>query len=156
MPRVTQTLSESYEAEAAAVGRARRELANFAVAAGASAPQVDSVRLAVSEAVTNAVLHGYRGAPGTVQITAGVAAGELWILVSDSGGGMQPVTDRPGLGLGLGLIAQISNHMTIVPSPEGGTELRMRFDLSGEALAVAPSVGDVAVSVVSVGSPTRG
>ena len=129
MQRVTHSLEETYEAEPDSVRRARTRVATYAASAGASPEQTDSVRLAVSEAVTNAVQHGYRGSPGQVQITAGVAERQLSIVVRDAGGGMQLVSDRPGLGLGLGLIAQISDQMTIVPCPGGGTELRMCFDL---------------------------
>ena len=35
-------------------------------------------------------------------MTAALAERELWILVGDEGGGMQPQADRPGLGLGWG------------------------------------------------------
>ena len=98
---------------------ARAALAEFAANAGASADQVDGVRLAASEAVTNAVLHAYRGEPGQIQVTAALAGRELWILVSDEGGGMQPRADRPGLGLGLGLISQVCDDMAIVPRSAG-------------------------------------
>jgi serine/threonine-protein kinase RsbW/stage II sporulation protein AB (anti-sigma F factor) len=133
MTRLTQSLDEVYEAEPESVARARSRTAAYAASAGAVQAQVDSVRLAVSEAVTNAVVHGYGGSPGRVWVTAGVSGRELWIVVRDAGTGLRPVADRPGLGLGLGLIAQISDHMTIVPHTEGGTELRMRFDLAPDA-----------------------
>jgi serine/threonine-protein kinase RsbW len=146
MERITHNLDELYEAEPKSVPRARSRVAAFAASAGAGRAQVDSVRLAVSEAVTNAVVHGYRGAPGRVHITAEVRGGELRIVVRDEGTGMRPMTDRPGLGLGLGLIAQVSDDMTILPGPEAGTELRMRFELDtgrvpgGHASAVMMAV----------------
>jgi anti-sigma regulatory factor (Ser/Thr protein kinase) len=154
MPRATHSLDESYEADPESVGRARADLARFAAAAGASSMQVDDVRLAVSEAVTNAVQHGYRGSPGRVQIAAGATDRELWIIVCDSGSGMQLSTDRPGLGLGLGLIAQVSDHMTIVPRPAGGTELRMRFDLATDASG-AMAGGDATTTMVAFASPSQ-
>ena len=54
---------------------------------------------------------------------------ELWLLVADDGDGLQPETDRPGLGLGLGLISQVCDEMAIVARSSGGTEVRIRFDL---------------------------
>jgi anti-sigma regulatory factor (Ser/Thr protein kinase) len=153
MPRATHSLDESYDADPESVGRARADLARFAAGAGASSVQVDDVRLAVSEAVTNAVQHGYRGSPGRVQIAAGATDRELWIIVCDSGSGMQLSTDRPGLGLGLGLIAQVTDHMTIVPRPAGGTELRMCFDLpTGASDAVAGA--DATTTMVAFASPS--
>ena len=115
------------------MSRARATVARFAAEAGGTEAQVDDVRLAVSEAVTNAVLHGYRGDAGRVHVTAAITPGELWILIADDGCGMQPRCDRPGLGLGLGLIAHVCDQISVVPRSAGGTELRMRFDLVGAA-----------------------
>jgi serine/threonine-protein kinase RsbW len=131
MQSVTQSFSVTYEAEPGSVGEARRALAEFAHEAGATAEQVDAVRLAISEAVTNAVLHAYGGGPGAIQVTAALAEdAELWILVADDGGGMQPNAEGPGLGLGLGLISQVCDHMAIVPRSGGGVEVRIRFKLA--------------------------
>lgn len=130
MQSVTQGLSVTYEAKPSSVAAARRALAEFARNAGASEEQVDGVRLAASEAVTNAVLHAYGGGPGEIQVTAALAERELWILVADEGGGMQPRADRPGLGLGLVLISQVCDDMAIVPRSSGGTEVRILFSLS--------------------------
>jgi anti-sigma regulatory factor (Ser/Thr protein kinase) len=104
-------------------------LGDFAREAGAEPRQVDAVRLASSEALTNAVLHAYRAEPGSVYVTAAVVAEELWVLVADDGCGLEPRAGRPGLGLGLGLIAQLSEELAIVPRASGGTEVRMRFNL---------------------------
>ncbi len=130
MQSVTQGLSVTYRAEPGSVAEARAAVAGFARDAGATDAQIDSVRLAVSEAVTNAVLHAYRGAPGQIHVTAALADRELWILVSDEGGGMQPQADRPGLGLGLGLISQVCDDMAIVPRSSGGIEVRILFKLA--------------------------
>jgi serine/threonine-protein kinase RsbW len=131
MQSVTQGLSATYEAKPSSVAVARAALAEFASDAGASDAQVDNIRLAASEAVTNAVLHAYRGGPGQIHVTAALAGRELWILVADEGGGMQPRADRPGLGLGLGLISQVCDDMAIVPRSSGGTEVRILFKLEG-------------------------
>jgi serine/threonine-protein kinase RsbW len=137
MQSVSQGLSVTYEAKPSSVAVARAALAEFAASAGATDAQVDAVRLAASEAVTNAVLHAYRGEPGEIQVTAALAGRELWILVADEGGGMQPRADRPGLGLGLGLISQVCDDMAIVPRSSGGTEVRILFKLD-----VAPESPD--------------
>jgi len=121
--------SHTYPAQPSSAAQARAALADVAAAAGADQRQVDAVRLAVSEAVTNAILHAYRGKPGQVHVTAAVVSQELWVLIADDGCGMEPASDRPGLGLGLGLIAQLSDHMAIVPRATGGTEVQVRFDL---------------------------
>jgi anti-sigma regulatory factor (Ser/Thr protein kinase) len=126
-----KTLNESYPAVAAAVPEAREALAELATAAGAPSEQVDAVRLATSEAITNAVVHAYRGGPGKVHVTAAVVSDELWILIGDDGCGMQVRSDSPGLGLGLMLISQECDDFTILTRASAGTEVRMRFDLVG-------------------------
>jgi anti-sigma regulatory factor (Ser/Thr protein kinase) len=135
MRRGALNLNESYPARVEAIREARQALSDFAAAAGAEDRQVEAVRLASSEALTNAVLHAYRDRPGSIQVTAAAISGELWVLIADDGCGLQPRADRPGLGLGLGLIAQLSDHLAIVPRASGGTEVRMRFTLVGTARA---------------------
>ncbi len=133
-------LNESYEATPSSVAHGRAKLADFAAQVGATPSQVDAVRLAASEAMTNSVLHAYRGGPGLIYVNAAVASRELWILISDDGCGLQPRADRPGLGLGLGLISQVSDDFAIVSRATGGTEVRIRFNLvTADDHAQAPS-----------------
>lgn len=120
MGNASESLSLIYQAEPGSVPRARKALRDFAIAAGADQRQVDAISLAGSEAVTNAVLHAYRGQRGSVYVTAAIVDRELWILVADDGCGLEPATDRPGLGLGLGLISQVSDDLAIVPRAGGG------------------------------------
>jgi serine/threonine-protein kinase RsbW len=129
MQSVARNLNETYEASPPSVAEGRATLAAFAAKVGATPNQVDAVRLAVSEAMTNAVLHAYRGAAGLIHVNAAVASGELRILISDDGCGLQPRADRPGLGLGLGLISEVSDDFAIVSRATGGTEVRVRFNL---------------------------
>jgi anti-sigma regulatory factor (Ser/Thr protein kinase) len=109
---------------------------DFARQVGASQPTAEAVQLGVSEAVTNVVVHAYRDSPepGTVEVAAALAGGELWVIVADGGSGLRPRRDSPGLGLGLGLIAQVSDGVDLEHRASGGLELRMRF-------VVDPSAG---------------
>jgi serine/threonine-protein kinase RsbW len=129
MHSVVRNLNETYEASPGSVADGRGKLADFAAKAGATPSQVDAVRLAASEAMTNAVLHAYRGGPGLIYVNAALASGELWILISDDGCGLRPRADRAGLGLGLGLISEVSDDFAIVSRATGGTEVRIRFNL---------------------------
>lgn len=125
----SESLSESYPAIEASVPAARHAAGRYADALGFRGDQLDRVRLAVSEAVTNAVRHAYRGDPGEVGLTARVAGGELWLLVSDDGCGYQTPAVDPGLGFGLAVIADAADGFVITERAEGGTEVRMHFDL---------------------------
>src|SRR4051794_16676670 len=109
----------------------RGAIAEFLTGAGVGEPLLTSAKLAVSEAVTNAVLHAYVGAPrpGAVSVDATFEGGSLLVEVSDDGSGMMPRLDSPGLGVGLPLIADTVDTLDIGDSPHGGTLLRMSFRL---------------------------
>src|SRR4051812_32838634 len=104
----------------------RREVAAFAQRAGMDEDGVGAVRLAGSEAATNAVVHAYREADGPLQVRAHVAAGELLVIVGDTGPGLAPRADSPGLGLGMPLMATVTSRFQIV-SQGDGTEVHMAF-----------------------------
>ena len=134
-------LSESRAAVPASVGWSRQAVAELASAAGLHGQRLEDVRLAVSEAVTTAVAYAYDGAPGEVHLIAAVVSDELWIVVADDGNGMRArPSDMRGLGLGLGLIARLSDALTILTRSSGGVEVRMRFRLGagGEGAVEAP------------------
>jgi anti-sigma regulatory factor (Ser/Thr protein kinase) len=141
MQSVVRNLNETYEATPSSVADGRTVLADFAATVGATPSQVDAVRLAASEAMTNSVLHAYRGGPGLIYVNAAVASGELWILISDDGCGLKPRADKPGLGLGLGLISQVSDDFAVVSRATGGTEVRIRFNLVNAEAGALESPG---------------
>jgi stage II sporulation protein AB (anti-sigma F factor) len=124
-----EVLNEAYLALAGSVTRARARISSFAEAAGADGECLDAIRLAASEALTNVVLHAYPEEPGEIHVTAAMAESELWVLIGDDGQGLQARSKRPGLGLGLALIAQLCDEFAIVRRSTGGTELRMLFRL---------------------------
>ena len=112
----------------------RGAIADYASANGVREPQLSAVKLAVSEAVTNAVLHAYAGAePGPVRLAAWLEGHCLLVEVSDDGGGMMPRLDSPGLGVGLPFIADTADSLDISSSPRGGAQLRMTFALQPDA-----------------------
>jgi serine/threonine-protein kinase RsbW len=85
--------------------------------------------LAVSEAVTNVVIHAYSDRddekqPGRVRLAVWLDDDGVSIVVADSGRGMSPREDSPGLGLGL--IAKLCEDLQVEPM-QVGTRLRMRF-----------------------------
>ena len=120
------------DAVPAAVPTLRGAIAGFLGDAGIGEPLLTSAKLAVSEAVTNAVMHAYVGAPhpGAVALDASFEGDSLLVAVSDDGSGMMPRLDSPGLGVGLPLIADTVDTLDIDNSPRGGTVLRMSFHLA--------------------------
>jgi anti-sigma regulatory factor (Ser/Thr protein kinase) len=123
-------LRESYPADAQSLPEARQAIGEFAAAAGVAGAQLDAVRLAASEAITNIVQYAYPWRTGHIYITARVAGDELWILIADNGCGIHAGRDSEGLGLGLALISHVTDGFSVVERSSGGTELRLRFALS--------------------------
>ncbi len=110
------------------IGPVRREAAAFARELGAFDPE--GVAVAVSEALTNAVVHAYvhTAEPGYVELVAeSMPGGGLRIMVCDDGRGMTPRGDSPGAGLGLPLMASLADRFDVQPRPGGGTRLCMDF-----------------------------
>ena len=96
------------------------------------------IELAVSEACTNAIVHGYADGPAEIfTVEAELLGEELCVIVRDRGRGMVPRPDSPGLGLGLPLISQMADRVEVRSPPEGdgGVELCMIFSLAGAAEA---------------------
>jgi len=130
-PGAGARFSERYPAVARSPAQARAGVVAFAREHGAAQGATAAIALAVSEAVTNVVVHAYRDAPaaGIVQVTAELASGKLLVTVSDRGAGLREASARPGLGLGLAIIAQSAENMDLARTRGGGIELRMRFAL---------------------------
>ena len=111
----------------AVIPRLRHALTQFAGNAGVPAP--DEVALAVTEAVTNSVLHAYRDEdePGEVRVVACDEPGRLVVVVRDYGSGLAPRSDSPGLGMGLSIIGRLASLTSLERPDDGGTRVRMHF-----------------------------
>ncbi len=118
-------------AEPASVPLARHGVTDFAREHGAGETLAADVALAVSEAVSNAVVHAFRaGAPGTIEVSAALERDRLVVGVTDTGEGMHARTDSPGLGLGIPLMGQIAERLDISGGPGNrGTAVRLTFAL---------------------------
>jgi anti-sigma regulatory factor (Ser/Thr protein kinase) len=154
MCHVLESRCETYAAVPSSLARARRAVTDIAAAGGATRDEVDGIRLAASEALTNVILHAYGDRPGEIYVTAAVAGHEFWLLIADDGAGLQQGGGKSGLGLGLTLIAQACEELTIVQRSGGGTELRMRFRLGGAPPAVDGQLRGSISSALSPTSPT--
>lgn len=135
MVAVRASLNESLLATPEVIPRLRHAIADYALAVGIQGAQLDGVRLAVSEAVSNVVLHAYEDEPGYVHVTAGVVNDELWILVADEGRGHNASPIRAGLGWGLAFITDAADEFSLAERAEGGTEARMIFRIGSSEAA---------------------
>ena len=125
------TFERSAPAEAASVPLLRREVIDFVAGTDVCVERTEDIRLAVSEALSNAVVHAYRHTDGlgSLEISAERTADAVEVVVRDCGSGMAPRDDSPGLGLGLPVIAHTTDRYEIqCPDGSRGTEIRMHFD----------------------------
>src|SRR3712207_5983286 len=110
----------------------RHAVVDLAAQAGAGDDVRTDLALAVGEACANVVVHAYPpGDVGPLIVQAAVVESrEITVTVVDQGQGMVPRPDSPGLGLGLPLIANLSDRLEIQEGPDGvGTQLEMVFTL---------------------------
>ena len=129
MPSASWTAPASAES----VTQLRQAVVDFAYEHGVPEPCLSDIRLAVSEALSNAVVHAFRGrTDGTVIASVTTDASEwVEVRVTDDGSGMAPRNDSPGLGLGLPLIRHLTDQFEHRRPPGSfGTELWMRFRLA--------------------------
>ncbi len=109
----------------------RQALAGLADALAFDAAVLADMKMAVSEACTNVVVHAYEDADGTLEVDMLADDAGLTIQVRDHGSGIHPQAQRtrevPALGLGLPLIAALSDSFELHGSAGQGTEVRMTF-----------------------------
>jgi stage II sporulation protein AB (anti-sigma F factor) len=96
----------------------------------------DSVVLAVSEAVSNAVLHAYVDRPAEDVDLFGIRSDDQLILtVTDHGRGLDRPAANPGMGMGLHLIRGAADQALIAEREHGGTSVQCRFVLTRDRAA---------------------
>ena len=127
---------------------ARNVVAAFALPLNPTLSELSDVKTAVSEAVTNCIVHGYRNADGWITIRCAIEGEKLHIEVSDSGRGIDdlekaltpfyttlPEEERSGMGF---TIMQTFMSAFSVESERGkGTTVKMCKDFGARTLSDA-------------------
>ena len=115
---------------------ARAAVCAFAARLDPTLEELDDIRTAVSEAVTNAIIHGYAQEEGAVYLNARLSGNLLTVSVEDHGVGMADIrqammplyTSRPDLersGLGFTLMESFMDSVDVVSTPGSGTTVTM-------------------------------
>ena len=116
---------------------ARVAVAAFASQLDPTIEEITDIKTAVSEAVTNSIIHGYESKSGTVKIEAYIKNNELTIVIEDTGMGienvelaMQPLyTSRPDLersGMGFTVMETFMDSLKVESEKNKGTRLTMK------------------------------
>jgi len=118
-------------------GFARAALAAFLVQLDPTVPQLADLKTAVSEAVTNCIVHAYPDAIGPVTMTAGLYEGGLVrITISDRGVGIDDVTKAmepmyttgdpsERAGLGFAVMQSFMDKVRVSSTPGKGTRVTL-------------------------------
>lgn len=124
---------------------ARVAVAAFASQLDPTIEELADVKTAVSEAVTNAIIHGYEGRTGFVRIICRIIGESIEVEVSDEGKGIEDIeqarkplyTSRPELersGMGFTVMETFMDSLDVTSEPGKGTRVRMvkKFGAPGE------------------------
>ncbi len=115
----------------------------FLVQADPTIEELADIRTAVSEAVTNSIVHGYRNVEGDVELCVKLLADrEIYIRVKDKGCGiddidkaMEPLfttaSNEERAGLGFAVMQSFMDSVHVRSKPDAGTTVIMRKKLRG-------------------------
>ena len=121
---------------------ARVVVAVFASRLNPTLEEIDDIKTAVSEAVTNAVIHGYGNGDGVIYIETAAEGQELCVTIRDTGRGIEDVrrameplftSDKSGerSGMGFSFMEAFMDAVEVESEPGRGTTVRMKKKIRG-------------------------
>lgn len=116
---------------------ARSVAAAFASQLDPTIEELSDIRTAVSEAVTNAIIHGYENGRGVVEMECAIDGDVFSVTVTDCGVGISDIekarqpfyTSRPELersGMGFTVMEAFMEEVEVVSAPNEGTRVSMK------------------------------
>ena len=135
-------MSLKFEAKSVNEGFARMAVAAFLLELNPTLEELADVKTAVSEAVTNSIVHGYPDGNGVVEVICEYTGQTLCIHVSDQGLGiddvdqaMQPFfTSKPQMeraGMGFAFMEAFMDTLEVESTPGKGTRVKMTKYIQG-------------------------
>lgn len=122
---------------------ARLTVAAFASQLNPTIEELADIKTAVSEAVTNSIIHGYENKIGIVKIYAKLKENEIIIVISDNGKGIENIeiakeplyTTKPNLersGMGFTIMESFMDEVIIESVVGLGTKITMKKKIKKE------------------------
>ena len=119
---------------------ARVVVAAFLTRTNPTLEEVADVKTAVSEAVTNAIIHGYEKEPGTIELKAYINDRTLELSIKDEGCGIEDIekamepmyTGKPGenrSGMGFSFMEAFMDELKVESKPGVGTTVYMKKEI---------------------------
>ena len=120
----------------------RSTVAAFAVGLDPSLEEINDIKTAVCEAVTNSIVHGYQKQHGMITINAKITDRVLHITISDNGVGIQDIekarqpyfTTKPEderTGMGFTVMETFMDSLEVLPNENGGLKVVMTKTIKG-------------------------
>lgn len=131
-----QEMTIEFDSSSSNEGFARVAVAAFAARLDPTMEEITDIKTAVSEAVTNCIIHGYAQGAGKIRVECKIRGKELYITISDKGCGiadikkaMEPLyTSKPELersGMGFAFMEAFMDELSVSSIPSGGTIVQM-------------------------------
>jgi stage II sporulation protein AB (anti-sigma F factor) len=125
---------------------ARVAVAAFVSQLNPTMEQLTEIKTVVSEAVTNAIIHGYEEQEGLVFISCRIEDGAVELVIEDQGKGIEDVeeareplfTSKPELersGMGFTIMENFMDEVEVVSTPGVGTRVRLIKSIKNSTLA---------------------
>ncbi len=114
----------------------------FCVGLNPTLEEINDIKTAVSEAVTNSIVHGYEGGEGDIWIDAEISGSTVRLLIADNGIGiedipaaMQPFyttkADQDRSGMGFTVMQAFMDELTVTPNEPRGLKVEMKKTFRG-------------------------
>ena len=121
-------------------GFARSMVAAFCVPLNPSVSEINDIKTAVSEAVTNCIVHGYALQKGDIEIFVGVRKKVVYIKIRDHGVGIADIekAKQPFFttkareersGMGFTLMESFMDTMNVYNNPDGGVTVELSKEI---------------------------
>lgn len=130
---------------------ARITVAAFASQLDPTIEEMADIKTAVSEAVTNCIIHGYEEKEGMIRIVAKIQGDMLEVEITDNGKGIEDIemarkplyTSKPNLersGMGFTIMESFMDEMQIESIVGMGTKITMRKRIQQEELELKDEI----------------
>lgn len=130
-------MSLEFDSVSSNEGFARVTVAAFLTQLNPTLEEVADVKTAVSEAVTNSIIHGYEDCVDKIHIYCKISGNEFYVEVSDKGKGIEDVkkameplfTTKPAQersGMGFAFMEAFMDELEVISEPSKGTVIKMK------------------------------
>ena len=134
--KIDNSIKIEFLSKSANEGFARVAVAAFASQLDPTLEQISEIKTAVSEAVTNCIVHGYRDSIGKIYITAKLYKNKLVICIRDKGCGIENIekarqplfttgNENERSGMGFTIMESFMDRISVISKLDKGTKVTL-------------------------------